>query len=272
MFALIRACLLSLVAAQAAVASDLDRKDVNYQHDELSLRGYLVAPTGAEARAARRPGILVVHEWWGLNDHARRQADRLAREGYVAFALDMYGEGMKTDDPHKAGELAGRFRSDRDLLVKRARAGLDVLLKDARVDPKRVAVIGYCFGGSTALQMALAGVDVAGVVSLHGALGGLEPRPGVRITARILILHGADDPLIPAAHISEFQEILRKAGADWQMVYLGRAVHSFTNRDAGRANMKGVAYDEAADRRSWQYMRDFFAELFSSSPTPAGER
>jgi dienelactone hydrolase len=255
------ACITCLVLTAPAFGRIVTRP-VEYKHGDLTLKGYLALDDSIKGK---RPGVLVVHEWWGLNDHARRQADRLAELGYVAFALDMFGDGAATDDPHEARELTGRFRNDKKLLVDRARAGLDVLLKDERVDPKRIAAIGYCFGGSAVLQLALSGADLAGVVSFHGGLGGIEYQPGTTVKAKILILHGADDPLIPAEQIAEFQDTLRKAGADWQMVYYGNAVHSFTNEKADGVGMKGVAYHKPTADRSWAAMREFFAEIFGAT-------
>lgn len=249
-------CLFVCAAASAKVVS----KTVEYKEGDTALKGYLAWDDGLKGK---RPGVLIVHEWWGLNDHARKQADRLAGLGYVAFALDMYGDGMATDDPHKAGEMAGRFRQDKKLLMARTKAGLEVLLKNEDVDQKRVAAIGYCFGGSTVLQLALSGADLCGVVSFHGGLGGIQYEPGTKVTAKILVLHGADDPLIPADQIAAFQDTLRKAHADWEMNYYGNAVHSFTNESAAKANMKGVAYHKPTADRSWQAMRDFFVEIFA---------
>jgi len=242
-------------------SAKLITKQVDYKDGDVTLKGYLAFD---DALKGKRPGVLVVHEWWGLNDHARKQAERLAALGYVAFALDMYGDGMATDDPHKAGEMAGQFRKDKKMLAARARAGLDVLLKDANVDPKRIAAIGYCFGGSTVLQLALSGADLAGVVSFHGGLGGIDYQPGTKVNAKILVLHGADDPLIPADSIKEFQDTLRKAGADWEMNYYGNALHSFTNEKADAVGMKGVAYHKPTADRSWAAMRQFLGEIFGT--------
>ncbi len=250
-----------LVFALPASAK-LVTKPIDYKDGDVTLKGYLAFD---DALKGKRPGVLVVHEFWGLNDHARKQADKLAELGYVAFALDMYGDGMATDDPHKAGEMAGRFRKDKKMLLDRAKAGLNVLLKDEHVDPFKIAAIGYCFGGSTVLQLALSGADLAGVVSFHGGLGGIEYTPGTKVKAKILVLHGADDPMIPADQIAAFQDTLRKAGADWEMNYYGNAVHSFTNEKADAVGIKGVAYHKPTADRSWVAMRAFFGEIFGSN-------
>lgn len=256
----IRTTLLICLCAAAALEAKVVNKTIEYKEGETTLKGYLAWD---DAVKGKRPGILVVHEFWGLNDHARKQADRLADLGFVAFALDMYGDGMATDDPHKAGEMSGRFRQDKKLLIARAKAGLNVLLKNENVNTSKIAAIGYCFGGSTVLQLALSGADLAGVVSFHGGLGGIQYEPGTKVTAKILVLHGADDPMIPAEQITAFQDTLRKANADWEMNYYGNAVHSFTNESAAKANIKGVAYHKPTAERSWQAMRDFFAEIFA---------
>lgn len=231
---------------------------VEYKHGDTVLEGYLAYD---DASKVVRPGVLVVHEWYGLNDYAMKRADQLAQLGYVAFALDMYGKGVKATTPQEAGALAGKYKGDRPLMRARASAGLDVLKKQTLVDPKRVAAIGYCFGGTTVLELARSGADVVGVVSFHGGLDNPDPQTSANIRARVLVLHGADDPLVPAKDITALQEELRKAGADWQMVYYGGAVHSFTNPQSGSDPSKGVAYNELADHRSWKSMKAFFEEI-----------
>lgn len=247
-----------LVFALAAAAhGEIVTQNVPYRHGDVELEGFLAYDDAVSGKA---PGVLVVHEWWGLNDFARSQAERLAALGYVAFALDMYGKGVVTGDPKKASELSKPFRG-LSLMRERARAGLTVLLENDRVDPLRVAAIGFCFGGTTVLELAYGGAPLAGVVSFHGSL----PVPGSEdgaIAAKVLVLHGADDPFISADEVHRFQEAMRSAGLDWQMVYYGGAVHSFTNPGADRAGLSGVAYHEKAAGRSWEHMKVFFRELF----------
>ena len=250
--------LLTMLIPTGAMA-EVRTERIEYRHGNAVLEGYLaydVAGTG------KRPAVLVVHEWWGLNDFARRRVEQLARLGYVAFALDMYGKGVSTTDPKEAGRLSGLFRSDSPFRRARAAAGLNVLKGRPEVDPARIAAIGYCFGGTVVLEMARAGADLKGVVSFHGGLATPNPADAKNIKGKVLVLHGADDTFESPAEIAAFQEEMRQAGVDWQMVYYGGAVHSFTNQDAGKAGIKGVAYNEAADRRSWQAMRDFFDEIF----------
>jgi dienelactone hydrolase len=232
---------------------------VEYRQGDVVLEGYLAYD---DTSKAVRPGVLVVHEWYGLNDYAMKRADQVAQLGYVAFALDMYGKGVRASTPQEAGALAGKYKADRPLMRARAGAGLDFLKKQALVDPKRVAALGYCFGGTTVLELARSGAEVLGVVSFHGGLDNPDPQPASNIRAKVLVLHGADDPLVPAKDIAALQEELRRAGADWQMVYYGDAVHSFTNPQSGSDAGKGVAYNERADHRSWMAMKTFFDEIF----------
>ncbi len=246
---------LMATGAQAAIRAE----KVVYRQGDAELAGFLAYD---DAVKGRRPGVLVAPEWWGVNDYAKRRAEQLARLGYVAFALDMYGKGKTTTDPKEAGQLAGRFRSDRQLMRARAAAGLDVLKGRPQVDPARLAAIGYCFGGTVVLELARSGANLKGVVSFHGGLATPNPADAKNIKGKVLVLHGADDTFESPAEIAAFQEEMRQAHVDWQMVFYGGAVHSFTNPDADKAGIKGVAYNEAADRRSWQAMQDFFAEIF----------
>lgn len=245
---------LFVTGAQAQVRTER----IEYRHGDTLLEGYLAYD---DAVAGKRPGVLVVHEWWGMNDYVKRRAEQLARLGYVAFALDMYGKGTSTADPKEAGRLSGIFRNDRPFGRARAAAGLNVLKNRPQVDPARIAAIGYCFGGTVVLEMARGGADLKGVVSFHGGLATPNPADAKNIKGRVLVLHGADDTFESPAEIAAFQEEMRQAGVDWEMNYYGGAVHSFTNPDAGKAGIKGVAYNETADRRSWQAMRDFFNEI-----------
>jgi dienelactone hydrolase len=242
-----------------AVDAKIVSRTVEYKDGDAVLEGYLAYD---DATKNQRPGILVVHEWWGLNDYVRMRVDRLAELGYVAFALDMYGKGIWTDDPRKAGQLSGHLRGQ-PIMRQRARAGLQILQKNDLVDPKRIAAIGYCFGGTTVLELAYSSADIAGVVSFHGGLTAPKPEDLHRIKAKILVLHGADDGFASPENIAAFQDALRKAQADWQMIYYGGAMHSFTNPAADKANLKGIAYNRSADERSWKHMQIFFEEIFA---------
>lgn len=252
------AALFTLVSPVTSWA-EIRTQSVSYDHAGARLIGYLAYD---DAVKTPRPGVLVVHEWWGLNEYTKKRTRQLAELGYVALAADIYGDGVVATDRTEAGALAGRFRGgDRALLRDRVNAGLQTLRANPLVDRHKVAAIGYCFGGTAVLELARSGADIAGVVSFHGGLDTPRPAaPGV-LKARVLVLHGADDPGVPPAQVSAFQEEMRGAGADWQLAMYGGAVHSFTNPDAGSDPSRGSAYNEKADRRSWEHMKVFFTEL-----------
>jgi dienelactone hydrolase len=254
---LVPAILLAMICGSAEAA--LKTETVEYTHGGAVLEGYLAYDDALEGK---RPAVAVVHEWWGLNAYVKKRADQLARLGYVAFALDMYGKGKVTTDAKQAGEWSAAFRNDRALGRARAAAGLAVLRNHKLTDPGRVAAIGYCFGGTTSLEMARGGADLAGAVSFHGSLDTPKPAEPGSVKARILVLHGGEDPFVPPAQVAAFEEEMRKAGADWQVHAYGGAMHSFTNPDSDGYGLKGAAYNERADRRSWEAMKLFFAEIF----------
>lgn len=243
------------VSAEAAVKTRI----VEYKQGDTVLEGYLAWD---DANTSKRPGILVVHEWTGINDHMKQRADMLAKLGYVAFAADIYGKGIRPAAQDEAAKIATIYKNDRALLRARARAGLETLKKQKFVDQQRIAAIGYCFGGTTVLELARDGADVQGTVSFHGGLSTPTPQDAVNITGKVLALHGADDPFVKADEVAAFQDEMRKANVDWQFTSYGGAVHSFTNRAAGNDNSKGAAYNEKADKRSWEAMKVFFAEIF----------
>lgn len=251
--------IITIMTGFMSAYAELRTEVVEYKHGDALLEGYLAYD---DAVKGKRPGVLVVHEWWGLNDYIKKRADKLAKLGYIAFAIDMYGKGIRTKESQRAGELSSIYSKDRKLMRARAHAGLDILKKHNLIDNQRIAAIGYCFGGTTVLELARSGADVAGVVSFHGGLTTLNPADTKNIKAKVLVLHGADDPFISKEQISDFQDEMRKAGADWQMVFYGGAEHSFTNPEANGYGIKGVAYNEEADKRSWEAMRAFFLEIF----------
>jgi len=230
-----------------------------YPEGATRLAGYLALPAKAKGKV---PGILIIHQWMGLTDHERRTADALARLGYVALAGDIFGEGVAPRNTQEAGALAMRYKGDRTLYQARIRAGLEALRAQPSVDPARVAVIGFCFGGTGALEAARGGLPVVGVVSFHGGLDSPAERAVAPIQAKILVCHGADDPFVPAKDVAAFQDEMRKAKADYTFIAYAGAVHAFTQKEAGDDPAKGAAYQEAAARRSWRHMQDFFAEIF----------
>jgi len=253
---------LSLLACGGLAGATVKTETVEYKDGPITLKGYLAYD---DALTGRRPGVLVVHEWWGLNDYAKQRARQLAELDYVAFAADIYGNGVVVKTPDEARELAMKFCDDRVLLRRRVLAGLEVLRKQPRVDTSKIAAIGYCFGGTAVLELARSGANIAGVVSFHGGLDTTKPAQAGAIKAKVLVLTGADDPGAPIAQVGAFQDEMRRAGADWTMISYGGAVHSFTNPAAGDDPSKGAAYNAKADRRSWRAMRDFFDEIFAQT-------
>jgi dienelactone hydrolase len=252
--------LFSVLSTWAGSAA-LVEKAVEYKIDGLTLEGFQVYD---DAVAGQRPAVLVIHQWTGLTDYEKGRSRQLAELGYNVFAADIYGKGIRPQPP-EAGKYVVQFKSDRALYRTRLNKALEILRADERTDPARVAAIGYCFGGTGVLELAREGADIAGVVSFHGGLGAQDgltaPVGGVK--SKILVLHGADDPNVPPAEVAAFQEEMRKAKADWQFVAYSDTVHAFTQKMAGNDNSKGAAYNEKSDKRSWQAMKDFFAEIFS---------
>lgn len=251
------ALLLSVV-----VCADIKTREIQYQVDGKSFTGYLAYDDSIEGK---RPGILVVHEWWGHNDYVRKRAEMLAQLGYTAFALDMYGSGNLADHPKDAMKFMQAVVSDMDVAEQRFQAGLNLLRNQPQVDNKRIAAIGYCFGGSTALHMARQGADLDAVVSFHGALDTETPAQKGEVKARLLILTGAADPMIPAGEVDAFRAEMDAAGVDYSIHTYPEAKHAFTNPAAdsfGKRFELPLAYDAKADADSWLKMRDFLAKVF----------
>lgn len=251
--------IVALLVLTGTAQAEIVTRAVDYTHDGLSLQGYLAYD---DAISGKTPGVLVVHEWWGLNDYARSRAEALARMGYVAFALDMYGKGKTTEHPDQAAAWAKQVNSDMALWRKRAVAGLEVLKRQERVDTNRMAAIGYCFGGATVQVLAYGGANLKGVVSFHGSLIPPSAEQAQATRARILIAHGAQDPMSPPEKLTTYVQAMNTTAIDWQLIVYGNTRHSFTNPDADQRGMEALAYNAASDRRSWQHMSDFFDELF----------
>jgi dienelactone hydrolase len=233
----------------------IETRTIEYRHGDVLLEGYLAFPRGASGRL---PGVLVFHEWKGHNEYVRRRAEQLARAGYAAFAADIYGKGVTAKDHQEAARLAGMYKSDRALMRGRARAALEVLARHC--DPARVVAMGYCFGGTCALELARSGAPIAGAAAFHADLATPHPADARQIKGRIIAFHGADDPFVKDEAVLAFQKEMRDAGVDWQFVSFGGTVHSFTVPEAGNDPSRGAAYSEKADRRSWKMFLDFVAE------------
>jgi dienelactone hydrolase len=256
---LFAACLLPRFAAVSAHAGEILTKAVEYKQAATTLEGYLAVPKDATGKG---PAVLLIPDWMGVATYAKERADQLAKLGYVVLAADIYGKGVRPDGPPAAGKLAGLYKGDRALYRKRLLAGLEELKAQPNVDASQVVAIGYCFGGTGVLELARTGADVKGVVTIHGGLDSPAPADGKNIKARVLVLHGADDPHVPAEGIAAMTKEFNAAGVDWQMISYSGAVHSFSNPHAGSDNSTGSAYNEKADKRSWEHMMVFFKELF----------
>jgi dienelactone hydrolase len=247
-----------LAAAQAAIKEG----PVEYKAGDTVLKGYLVYD---DASQERRPGVLVVHEWWGHDQHARNSARKLAEAGYVALALDMYGGGKQADHPDSAGKFSGEVRKNLPLMKSRFEAGMQLLRKQPQVDGKRLAAIGYCFGGSVVLEMARAGEDLRGVASFHGGLATEHPAQPGRTKARVLVMTGAEDPFVPPEQIAAFKKEMEGAKVNYKFVSYPGAKHSFTNPDADANGTKfnlPLNYNASADKESWLELQSFLKQIF----------
>jgi dienelactone hydrolase len=237
-------------------------KTVTYRAGGVSMNGFLAWDTDIQGP---RPGVLVVHEWWGLNDYARKRARMLAEMGYTALAVDLYGGGRRAAHPDEAGRFSSELMKNFDAAKARFMAALEFLKGQETVDPGRIAAIGYCFGGGIVLNMARQGVDLKGVASFHGSLAAVEPAKPGEIKARILVLHGADDKFTTPEQFEAFKQEMKTAGADYRVIVYPGAMHSFTNPDADRYAKKykmPLGYNAGADRESWAELAMFLAELF----------
>lgn len=246
--------ILGAISLHAAIQS----KTVEYKQGNTTLEGVLVWD---DATTAKRPGILIVHQWLGITDYEKRRATMLAKLGYVAFCADIYGKDVRPKDVSEAGAQATKYKSDRPLLRERAKAGLAELEKSDLVDTKHVAAIGYCFGGTTVIELARSGAELSGIVSFHGGLDSPTPADGKNIKCPVLACHGADDPFEKPEDLAAFENEMRDAKVDWRLIKYGGAVHSFTQPNPGFVN-PGAQYNEKADKRSWEDMKLFFGEIF----------
>lgn len=248
------AALLGLSPLGAAIVE----KPVEYKSGDVVCEGWHAYD---DTLAGKRPAILVVHQWTGISGHEKAAARQLAELGYNVLVADVYGKGVRPQPP-AAGQEAGKYKKDRPLLRARLTAALDVLKQDARTDGTKLAATGYCFGGTSVLELARSGADVKGVVSFHGGLDSPKPADGQNIKGKVLALHGADDPYVAAKDIIAFEQELQAAKVDYKLIKYPGAVHSFTHKEAGNDNSKGAAYNEAADKASWSEMKAFLTGLF----------
>ena len=252
-----------LVFAGAALAETrIEGKTVEYSAQGVVMKGYLAYPENIKGK---QPGVLVVHEWWGLNDYARKRARMLAEVGYTALAIDMYGEGKQATHPDDAGKFASEVMKNFDAAKARFTAAMDFLKQQPTVDPTRIAAIGYCFGGGVVLNMARQGVDLKGVASFHGSLTAVKPAQTGKVKAKILVMTGADDKFVPPEQVEAFKKEMKAAWADFQVISYPGAVHSFTNPEATALGKKfnlPLAYNADADKKSWLELQKFLDKIF----------
>ena len=233
--------------------------DLNYSDGNTKLQGYFAK---AKTKQGKAPGVVIIHQWMGLTQHEKNTADKLSALGYQALAADIYGVDVRPKNTKEAGEKAGYYKANYPIFRSRIKTAVEQLIKQG-ADENNIAVIGFCFGGTGAIEAARGNLPVKGVVSFHGGLGKDPKRSNASIKAKVLVLHGADDPYESAEEIKNFQQEMREGKADWQMIYYANAVHAFTQPEAGNDNSKDAAYNEAAAKRSWKHMKLFLTELFS---------
>lgn len=248
--------ILAILFFSFSAHAKLVEKMVEYKEGSTVLEGFLVSD---DLFTGSLPAVIVVHDWIGLNDFAKDRARELAKLGYVAFAADIYGKGSRPKDQSEAPQFVSKYRGDRPLLRKRIQAALETVRAQKNVAKDRIAAIGYCFGGTTVLELARTGANLKSVVSFHGGLDNPTPT-GKKITAKILVLHGADDPHVPQSQVEAFQKEMRDGKFDWTFTAYGNAVHAFSIPDAGSDNSTGAAYNKTAAERSWAAMKQFFTE------------
>jgi dienelactone hydrolase len=237
----------------------IETREFTYTQGKTALKGFIAWGAGV---TGKRPGVLVVHEWWGHNEHARNQAKRLAEAGYVGMAIDMYGDGKVTSHPDSAQAFVTEATKSAPVMAERFQAALAQLKLDPHVDSTKVAAIGYCFGGAVVLSMARSGLPLAAVASFHGALAGLAPVAAGKLRARILVQTGEADPMVPAAQVEQFRKEMTAAGARFQIISYPGVKHSFTNPNADHVGMDGLGYNADADAKSWAELVKFFGEVF----------
>lgn len=251
--------LLLSVFAQAEITS----KVIQYQVDGQSFTGYLAFD---DSITGKRPGVLVVHEWWGNNDYARKRAEMLAGLGYTAFALDMYGSGKIADHPEDATKFMNAVMNDMPMAKKRFMAGYNLLRNQPSVNPDKIGAIGYCFGGGVVLAMAREGVDLDGVASFHGMLGTEHPAKDGEVKAKVAVFTGADDPMAPAKLVDSFKQEMKAANVSFALYSYPGVKHGFTNPAADKMGKKfdlPLAYSPSADADSWAKMTEFFKDVFA---------
>lgn len=250
---------LASVFTSLPLYSAVRSQPLSYHKGSEVFEGLMVYPDPIKGKV---PAVLVVHNWMGLSDETKHQAERIASLGYVVFAVDIYGKGIRPKNAEEAGAMAGKFKKDRTLFRERLLLALDTLKAQSQVDTEKLAIVGYCFGGTAALELGRAGGDLKGFVSIHGSLDSPSPLDGKNFKGRVLALHGADDPYVKADDLNAFENEMRSNHVDWELVKYGGTVHSFTDRGAGSDTSKGAAYNAKADARSFDALRTFLKDIF----------
>ncbi|MEE9213440.1 MAG: dienelactone hydrolase family protein [Thermodesulfobacteriota bacterium] len=254
--------LLLLTLGYGFAFAEIKTEEVNYTVDGTKLTGYMAFDDSVKGK---RPAVIVVHEWWGHNDYARKRAEMLAGLGYVGFALDMYGDGKVTDHPEDAAKFMNEVFNNMEAGVKRFNAAVEIVKKNPHVDPDNIAAIGYCFGGAIVLHMARIGTDLKGVTSFHGNLSSMhKPEPG-SVKSKVLVLHGGNDKLVPQEQVDAFKKEMDEGEVEYEIVVYPGADHSFTNPSAdkyGKAHNLPLAYNKEADEKSWEKFKEFLKKIF----------
>ena len=258
--ALLPLVFISLAILTQPASAKIKTEVVEYKAGDTTLQGFLAYD---DANTKPRPGVLLIHDWMGVGSYAESRAKQLAELGYVAFAADIYGKGVRPADPKEAGALAGKYKGDRALYRERLKAGLDQLKGNKLVASGQVAAIGYCFGGTGVLELGRDGAQLKGIVTFHGGLSTPTPADGKNIKCPVLVLHGADDPFVKPDEVAAFKKEMEDAKVKYTFIAYPGAVHSFTRPDAGDDNSKGAAYNAEADKKSWAEMKKFFGQIFS---------
>jgi len=253
-----RAFLSLLLFVATALRAEITTTAVEYTTGGVACEGLHVVES---TKTGKLPSVLIIHQWTGVSENEKMRAKMLAELGYNVFVADIYGKGIRPQPP-ESGRVAGKYKTDRKLYRERLLAGLEQLRKTPQADPTQIAAIGYCFGGTGVIELARSGAMVKGIVSFHGGLDSPAPADGKNIKGKVLALHGADDPFVPAKDLAAFEQEMKDAGVDFKLVQYPGAVHAFTQKAAGNDNSKGAAYNESADKASWEEMNQFFERLF----------
>lgn len=249
--------LFALIFVQSVMA-EIHTETIEYKQGDTVLQGAVIYDAKL---AAKRPGVVVIHDWMGVGPFAMKRAEELAEMGYTAFVADIYGKGVRPKNQEEASKTAGTYKNDRKLLRERVMAAYNELKKHKTVDGAKMGAMGFCFGGTTALELARSGAELKGVISFHGNLDTPNAADAKNIKGQVLVLHGADDPYVPPAQVAAFEKEMKDAKIKYAITKYPGAVHSFTNPDAGNDKSKGAAYDVEADAKSRVAMTNFWSKV-----------